>query len=419
MQSGSKTESGISPAEKRILRELGRRVAEIGNRPEQRKKAEMWRRHNDLKPERPLVLIFPEGAWRELLPESELKTTDPLARGLEWDLRTRIYYDEHLPDDNVIEPVIACWATVRSSGWGVDAMRVAPADPTGAVHFEPVIVEERDLEKIRIPEVEVDKEATERQYALMCEIFDGILQVEKRARAFNGFAIMDQFATWRGLDQLFIDLVDRPQWVHQAMEILYRGMVACHEAMMASGMVTLNNRNHYTGSGGTGYTSQLPADGFDGVHVRSRDLWGMATTQIFSEVSPEMHEEFALSYERRYLERFGLNCYGCCEPLHNKLDLVASIPRLRRISISPWADVMKSAAFLGDRYIFSWKPNPAIVAGDAWDPAYVRRYIRETITATKGCVLEMILKDTHTCRNDPRRLWEWVRIARAEAEAAV
>jgi len=29
-----------------------------------------------------------------------------------------------------------------------------------------------------------------------------------------------------------------------------------------------------------------------------------------------------------------------------------------------------------------------------------------------GCVLEMILKDTHTCENHPERFDQWTRIAR-------
>ena len=117
--------------------------------------------------------------------------------------------------------------------------------------------------------------------------------------------------------------------------------------------------------------------GFGGVRVRPRDLWGFATTQMFSEVSPAMHEEFTLQYERKYLARFGLTSYGCCEPLHNKLKIVKTIPNLRRVSISPWADVRKSAEELGDRYIFSHKPNPAIVAGEGWDPEAVRKGLKE------------------------------------------
>jgi hypothetical protein len=285
----------MTQEERTILRDLAKNVAEIAHLPIQRERVELWRRHNDLMPTRPMVLIFPEGAWREMMPDSELRTKDPVARALEGDLRRRIYYHEHLPwDDNVVEAVMPCGIAVKDSGWGLQVQRTLPDQPTGAYHFEPVIKTEADIEKIKLPEISVDHEATERRFAMLNEIFGGILTVEKRGSAYNGYAMMDTFASWRGLDQMFWDLVDRPQWVHQVMEKMHRRMVMRHEAMMASGTVTLNNRNHYTGSGGTGYTRQLPQEGFDGVHVRSRDLWAHATTQIFSEVSPRMHEEFAL-----------------------------------------------------------------------------------------------------------------------------
>jgi len=410
----------INPNERTILRDLAKRVAEIAYLPIQKERAELWYRHNDLKPVRPMVLIFPEGAWREMLPDSELRTTDRWARVLEGDLRRRVYYHEHIPwDDNVIEAVMPCSVVVRDSGWGVQTQRTMPELPTGAYHFEPVIKTEADIEKIKLPQVSVDLKATEAQFNTLTELFGGILTVEKRGSAFNGFSIMDIFTTWRGIAQMFMDLMDRPQWVHQVMEKMYQCMVVRHEAVMASGTVTLNNRNHYTGSGGTGYTRQLPQAGFDGVHARARDLWAFATTQMFSEVSPAMHEEFTLQYERKYLARFGLSSYGCCEPLHNKLDIVKTIPNLRRVSISPWADVRKSAEALGHRYVYSHKPNPAIVAGEGWDPEAVRKGLQEFLKATKGCVVEIILKDTHTCRNQPHRMWEWTRITKEAVESCV
>jgi len=129
-----------------------------------------------------------------------------------------------------------------------------------------------------------------------------------------------------------------------------------------------------------------------------------------------MHEEFALRHEKRVLERMGLNCYGCCEPLDRKLDIVKTIPRLRRVSISAWADIAVSAEGLGDRYVYSWKPNPASLAAETWDPDGVRAEIRNFLEVTRGCIVEMILKDTHTCRHQPQRMWDWVRIAREEAE---
>ena len=133
-----------------------------------------------------------------------------------------------------------------------------------------------------------------------------------------------------------------------------------------------------------------------------------------SEVSPAMHEEFVLPYQLPILERFGLNCYGCCEPLDRKLEfLMARVPRLRRVSISPWADVRRSAEQLQGNVIFSWKPNPAPLAAIAFDDQAVRRDLRRTleIAAEHGCVIEVVLKDTHTCNGDPQRFDRWAQIA--------
>jgi hypothetical protein len=126
-----------------------------------------------------------------------------------------------------------------------------------------------------------------------------------------------------------------------------------------------------------------------------------------------MHEEFAVQHEKKFLALFGLNSYGCCEPLHNKLDLlIRNIPNLRRFSISPWADVEKCAEKLQNKYIYSYKPNPAMLASETFNPEAVRRSITEFCEKTKGCVTEIVMKDTHTLRNEPHRLSEWVRITK-------
>ena len=67
---------------------------------------------------------------------------------------------------------------------------------------------------------------------------------------------------------------------------------------------------------------------------------------------------------------------------------------------------------LKGNYIFSWKPRPAHLVGE-FDPKRVRDYIAHTLRAAEanGCVLEMILKDTHTCEH-PERFTEWTRIAK-------
>jgi hypothetical protein len=150
--------------------------------------------------------------------------------------------------------------------------------------------------------------------------------------------------------------------------------------------------------------------------VRAIDLWGCATAQIFVGVSPEMHEEFALRYERRWLERFGLSYYGCCEPLHHKIHILRSIPNLRKISISPWADVETAVQETNGDYVLSYKPSPAVLAADEWDPEFARRSLREALEKMRGCAVEVIMKDISTVRYEPQRLWEWAKIAAEETE---
>ena len=134
-----------------------------------------------------------------------------------------------------------------------------------------------------------------------------------------------------------------------------------------------------------------------------------------AQVSPQMHAEFILAYEKRLLEPFALTGYGCCEDLTDKLDDVFTIPHLRRISVSPWADVDECAERLEGDYIFSWKPNPVHLVGH-FDSQSIRSYIEHTLEVTQNCIVEMVLKDTHTCEYHPERFTQWTDVAQDLAQ---
>jgi len=102
----------IPARDRKILRDLARRVAEIAELPIMAERKKEWKRHNSLQPGRPLILIFPEGSWSELLPASALQCEDPAAREMEWELRHRIYTYEHFQSDNVVEGE---WIVPKSS----------------------------------------------------------------------------------------------------------------------------------------------------------------------------------------------------------------------------------------------------------------------------------------------------------------
>jgi hypothetical protein len=141
-------------------------------------------------------------------------------------------------------------------------------------------------------------------------------------------------------------------------------------------------------------------------------LWGVGAAQIFAAASPAMHEEFALKHEARWYERFGYNFYGCCEPLHHKVDIIKrNIPRLRKISISPFADFDKAVENIRDEIVFAWKPNPALLATSVWDPETVRKDMEKKLEKAKNCIMEIHMKDISTVRYQPQRLWEWAQIA--------
>ncbi|MFB3893080.1 MAG: hypothetical protein ACE15C_13775 [Phycisphaerae bacterium] len=409
----------MTTSDRKILRDLARRVAEIAALPIMAERRELWKRHNSLGKCRPMILVFPEGSWRELLPPDALKCEGEKARSIEHDLRIRIYTHERMDTDMVIEAEWIVSKAISSTGWGIEPKWHWSDQATGARTFDPVIFTPADLKKIKLPQISHDQKATADALIAAQELFGDILDVRLKGVAHVSFHLMGLYTAWRGLCQAMEDMCDNPGMLHEAMSILeegYRGMVRQWDEQ---GLLSLNNDRTYHSSGGVGYTDELPPKGYDTDHIHPSDMWASAESQEMALVSPAMHAEFALDYEKRLLAPFGLNGYGCCEDLTRKLDDVLTIPNIRRISISPFADVDACAAKLGGKAIFSWKPHPAHLAGE-FNEGLVRSYIRHALDVclANGCVLEMILKDTHTCDNHPERFTRWTQIAREELDAA-
>ena len=66
----------IASEDRTIIRDLAKHVAEIADLPIMAERRELWKKHNSLESVRPMILIFPEGSWGELLPQSVLKMQD-------------------------------------------------------------------------------------------------------------------------------------------------------------------------------------------------------------------------------------------------------------------------------------------------------------------------------------------------------
>ena len=410
---GSKGEVHLLSGDKNILRALAGKVGGYAALPEQKQKRELWRKHNDLEPTRPVVFCDPENGWNEIITAEQLQCQSGLARHWEMVLRKELFWAEWLKDDKVIEPFFDIGYTHTEDNWGLHEKQIGGTEG-GSYTWTSALSREADIEKLHPPVFTIDQATTMETKSLAEETFGDLLQVRLAGVWWWSLGLTLHLSLLRGLEQIMYDMVERPELVHRLMGILRDGYLQKLDYLEENRLLSLNT-NQYVGSGGFGYTSQLPASGYDGT-VRMKDMWGFAESQETVGISPEMFAEFVFPYQLPFLERFGLNCYGCCEPLNSRWAVVKRIPNLRRVSVSAWADLEKMAEALEAKYVFSLKPNPADLARPIIDEPAIRKKLRQSLEITRGCRVEIIMKDNHTLGSNPQNVVRWVQIAKQEAE---
>lgn len=401
----------MNNVDRQILRELARCFADIANSPEMEKRRQRWVAHNDLQQGRPMVLCFPEGSWPELISGDDLFCEDADARAYEMVLRQKIYWHDVIQDDAAQE---ACWyvqPAVDLGNYGVEATYNYGQD-RGSYRWEhPLKNLDEDLALLEMPQPTHDRQETDRRLYEAHELFDGILDVRLRPGLdYWTLGMTTDVIRLIGLDNLFLYMYDNPEGLHKLMAFMRDSklhMLDWYESQ--SGLVGPNMLDGYTGSGGQAYTRSFDAH----AHSPLMQAWGFAESQETVGVSPSMFGEFIFPYQLPLLARFGLNCYGCCEPVHERWPFIRQIPRLRRVSVSPWCDQHIMASALGRTAVFSRKPNPAHICASFNEDA-ARADIVSTLEAARGCNVELIMKDTHTVQNEPWRIARWVKIAHEE-----
>jgi len=406
--------------DKQILRELGKKVAEIAALPVQEEKRRLWRALNGLRPERPMVMID-QIPWHEMDVdgELELQCEDDFCRDIEWYFRRTLYQWKHMPGDMVVEPYVEVNKVIRGADFGMrveeQTLAIDPLNTVVSHKFQDQLKTEEDLEKIKMPEVYYDEEATKKKLEKAHDLLDGVIDIRPQGCLPN-ISAWDQISTWKGVGNILYDLVDRPEFIHKIMARLTNAYLLMLDQLEEKGLLGYGQTTiHCTGA----YTDELPAPGFNPEKPRARDLWTYGLAQMFATVSPEMHEEFELNYCNKWFERFGLVYYGCCDPLDKKMHIVREIPNLRKVSMSPWVNVERGAEGIGRDFVFSRKPSPAYLAESQWDPEVVEKDLVETrdICRKYGYPVEFILKDISTVKYQPQRLWEWAKIAQRVCEA--
>jgi len=409
----------LTRRDQEILRALAGKVGDLAARPLEDQKRSQWCAHNDLAPGKPLIFCDPENGWSEIITPDQLECEGHLGRQWETMLRKEIFWGTRMGDDRVIDPYFDVGCVYTETDWGMRERRIG-GDHNGSYTWEAPLKSYDDFDKLRFPQITVNQEATAAVLALAESAMGKILKVRQKNSWWWTLGMTMTLAHLRGLEQIMLDMYDEPENLHCIMAFLRDGHLAKLDFLEQQGLLSSNLDGAYVGSGGFGYTNHLPHADSTPAQVRTQDMWGFCESQETVGVSPDMFAEFIYPYQLPILERFGLNCYGCCEPLDKRWRYIKDAPRLRRVSVSPWADPDVMAEQLNGKFIFSSKPNPTHLAQPVLRENEARAEIRKVLEAGKrnGCVMELIMKDNHTLGENPENAVQWCALAREEIAKA-
>ena len=395
--------------ELKIVRDLAKEYANIANSEKHLKMLRRFKDNNDLKVGRPPVIIE-EIPWHEMNMDGALDCvcTNDMLRGMEYGLRVALFREKYFKCDNYIEHVWSVGKTYSSTGNGLavheKTLSVDKRNGIVSHSYDDVLADESSLEAFHAPVITAYPENDKNNIAAVEEIIGGIMPVELRGHGIY-WAPWDTISSLRGVEPILMDLYERPEYLHKIIGLFTLGMNAEMDQMEKLGLYDPRGLSlHCTPASVT-----VPNPSESG--TMCCDIWFRTMAQMFSTISPDAHEEFDIQYSRPLAERCAFTYYGCCEPLHDRIDKLKKYKNLRKVGVSPWADINMSAEAIGGNYVFSRKPNPANVANGV-DEKIIHDEISETVKVCikYGCPCDITLKDISTVSYKPQTLIKWSQI---------
>jgi len=394
--------------DKTIIRDLASRYAELANDPKCKEREIRIRNTNSLRPCRPIVWIE-ELPWHELNFDGslDLHCKGDFAREIELFFRKTLFKWEHFQADMLVEDCYYIQKAYSVTNIGVNISEETIAiDETRHVvshSYEDVLDTEEKLDALKAPIVTANPQLDKERIAAAEDLLDGLIPVRLRGDQIY-HSPWDIISQLRGVEPILMDLIERPEFMHKTVSIFSKFAKSQYKQMEAAGLLESNLIDiHATPA----YCDELVHDENSGV-TKLKDVWFRGMAQIFGSVSPSMHQEFDLDYMSPIMEMCGQVYYGCCEPLDRKIELLKKIPNMRKIGVSPWADVNICAEQIAGDYVLSHKPNPAFVSGK-FNEQTIRGEIEKVIEASLnyGCPCDIVLKDVSTVSYNVSNLKNW------------
>jgi hypothetical protein len=402
----------IAPQDLNILRSLAGELASLSNQDSMKEKLDRYYRLNDLEMVRPILLIN-EIPWGEIKDDFLKPRCSQEFQAMEVGLRRTLFQANHFPVDMVVPPQFNVGKISHNTGIGLEVKEDSLNSTTGSSiqshSYEDQLETESDLAKLRIPEITYDEERTISKLELARQVFDGLMDV-RLSGSYPSYNIWDVVSRFRGVESILMDLAMRPEFMHQTAQKFSEIAEAIISQQESLGLLDGDILHVHT----TVAASRHLPKPKESETVKRQHTWGRCAAQIFGDVSPDMHDEFDLTYNQKLFGECAHLYYGCCEPLDRKIDILAErFPNLRKVSITPWANPENGAKNLGSRFVMAAKPNPANVAMPKFNPELVKEEIaRYCKTCQENKTpLEFVLKDISTISNNPENLVQWSEVA--------
>lgn len=405
----------ISQQEKAILRELANKQLEIANSEKMKKIIEAWKAHGNFsKDSRPMVSIELWTFLGDIVPQL-MKCTSDEGRSLEQMLLSNIVNHTLFDDDTVVRDFLPVSFESSFTPFGINIEVEHAIDETGddlGHHFVSRITDlEDDFSVLKKSTMGFSKDSANKRIDYLNDIFGDILPAKLVG---NSLCVCpnQNIVHIMSMEDMFTAMYDYPDKYHEMMNMLTNDYLEYFDMLERENLLLSTTSYEPLSQGTYCFNNTLPNDK---TTYKTKDVFGYMDSQETSGVSPDMFKEFVFPYYKRISDRMGLLSYGCCEavdPIWK--DCISTLDNLRKVSISPWCNEEYMGEQLrGKDIVYLRKPSPNLIGVTSiLDEDEVKAHFNKTITAAKGCSLEIVQRDVYHIHNTADKVKRYVELIR-------
>lgn len=408
----------IDQKDKIILRELAKRQYEFSQAEKNIKRIAEWYEHNSLRGKRPMIHLEMWTFADEIIP-MRLQCEGEFAREIETKLYCNFLNQELFDDDRVTPDCFSMMYDTHFSLFNIPIKKHDANDSIGHQFVSAVEDLEEDYEKLAETDFGVDMESTMRKKDVCEDTFGDILPVKIKMDGL--YSVPTQMIVhFMKMENMMYNIYDYPELFKEMMDRVAEDTLAYYRMLEDKKLILPTVSGEELGQGTWCYNHEL-ADEAEAKRrpLTTKDVWGFMDSQETVGLSPQMYEEFIFPCYKKIAEQYGLLSYGCCEPVDPIWEnCISKLSNLRKVSISPWCNEEYMGEQLQNRsVIFHRKPSPNYLGvGTALDEDAVRKSLRKTLNAAKGCKLEITQRDVYTINHDISKAKRYVDIMKEEIE---